>query len=161
MSIFRLSRWCEISILNFFWNPELLLKFLDFWLIFCVWSLNIPSKKCYIAIWNDSFLDFLPHGSHRIRYPMEWTALTSLMKTSWWDHEHDEYQGAYWPSRKLNLRFSSHIWLFSFSPLPMGRMLSLWTATGEESMDSGQGFIGCSCTVKRYPYVLNGGKWNS
>ena len=56
MSIFRLSRWCEISILEFFWNPEILLKFWDFWLIFCMWSLNIPSKKCYIATWGQKWL---------------------------------------------------------------------------------------------------------
>ena len=28
-----------------FWNPEIFLKFWDFWL----WALNIPSNKCYIA----------------------------------------------------------------------------------------------------------------
>ena len=61
-----------------FWNPEILLKYRDFWLILCMWPLNIPIT---IAIYqhgikNVSFLDFLgeasdaPHGSHRIRYPM-------------------------------------------------------------------------------------------
>ena len=79
MSIFRLPRWCEISCLKFFWNPEILLKFWDIWLIFCMWPLNIPSKKCYIATWGQKLLLpwFLrgglwgpPHGSHRNRYPM-------------------------------------------------------------------------------------------
>ena len=62
-----------------FWNPEILLTFWDFWLIFCMWPLNIPINKCYIAIWGQKWLLpwFLrgglwgpPHGSHRIRYPM-------------------------------------------------------------------------------------------
>ena len=40
---------------EFFWNPEILLKFGDFWLIFCMWPLNIPSNKCYIAIWGQKW----------------------------------------------------------------------------------------------------------
>ena len=68
--------------LNFtkFWNPEILPKCWDFWLIFCFCPLNIPSNKCYITTWSQKWL--LPwflrgraseapaHGSHRIWYPM-------------------------------------------------------------------------------------------
>ena len=27
-----------------FWNPEILLRFWDFWLNFCIWPLNIPNN---------------------------------------------------------------------------------------------------------------------
>ena len=63
-----------------FWNPEILLKFWDFWLSFCMWPLIILSNTCYIATWGQKWLPpwFLrvggpprpPHGSQRIRYPM-------------------------------------------------------------------------------------------
>ena len=57
-----------------FWNTEILLKFWDFWLIFCMWPLNILNNKCYIATWGQKWLLpwFLrcPTGSHKIRYPM-------------------------------------------------------------------------------------------
>ena len=75
MSIFCLSRWCKTSIL---------LKFWDFWLMFCMWPLSIPSNKCYLTTWGQKWLLpwFLrgrggggalrpPHaGSHRIWYPI-------------------------------------------------------------------------------------------
>ena len=44
--------------LNFtkFWNPEISLKFWDFGPNFCVWPLNIKTKKCYIATWGQKWL---------------------------------------------------------------------------------------------------------
>ena len=67
--------------LNFtkIWNPEISLKFRNFGPNFCVWPLNIKTKKCYIATWGQKWLLpwFLrgvlwgpPIGSNRIRYPM-------------------------------------------------------------------------------------------
>ena len=57
-----------------FWNPEILLKLWDFWLIFCMWHLNILSNKCYIATWGQKWLlPWFLRGRplrHRIRYPM-------------------------------------------------------------------------------------------
>ena len=43
--------------LNFatFKNPEMFLKFQDFWLIFCKWPLNMPSNKWYIATWGQKW----------------------------------------------------------------------------------------------------------
>ena len=75
--LFCLSRRCEISILKFFWNPEILLKFWDFWLIFCMWPLKILINKCYIATLGQKWLLpwFLragplrsPHWSHSFPY---------------------------------------------------------------------------------------------
>ena len=39
-----------------FWNPEISLKFWDFGPNFCVWPLNIKTKKCYIATWGQKWL---------------------------------------------------------------------------------------------------------
>ena len=53
---FCLSRWCEICISKKIWNPEILLKFWDFWLIFCMWPLKILRNKCYITTWGQKWL---------------------------------------------------------------------------------------------------------
>ena len=56
MSILRLLGWWNILTFAKFWNPEILLKFWGFWLIFCMWPMNIPINKCYIAIWGQKWL---------------------------------------------------------------------------------------------------------
>ena len=64
--------------LKIFSNPEISLKCWDFGPNFCMWSLNIPKNKCYIATWGQKWLlpwflrgaSEAPPGSHRIRYPL-------------------------------------------------------------------------------------------
>ena len=41
---------------TYFWSSEILLKFWDFCLMFCMWPLNIPSNKCYITTWGQEWL---------------------------------------------------------------------------------------------------------
>ena len=53
-----------------FWNPEILLKFLDFWLIFCMWPLKILSNKCYIATWGQNWL--LPWFLGATEFDISW-----------------------------------------------------------------------------------------
>ena len=53
--IFKIKRVIPFFYCQKFWNPEILLKFGDFWLIFCMWPLNIQSNKCYIAIWGQKW----------------------------------------------------------------------------------------------------------
>ena len=56
-SYFNFSFVKVMQTLNFtkFWNPEIFLKFWDFLLILCMWPLNIPSNKCYIATWGQKW----------------------------------------------------------------------------------------------------------
>ena len=45
------------------WNPEMLLKFWDFGLNFCIWPLNIPIKECYSNIRSEKILPWYFRGN--------------------------------------------------------------------------------------------------